>query len=227
MEFKKYQRTNLAEMHQYDRNAIYPKEFWDKLSISKEDKANGSPKLGDMIARNPENHNDIWLVAKEYFDQNFVPAGHSPTNHTEEEINRMIETSYKEKVCDISKISDTYHTFGELYDFRKMYNALLFNEWAKQEEIIGFKNPETHEYPIFRCKYDVHKSLRHSDGNYCFDSNGKWFIVVAQLPTGQISNHYPIEDWDLFQIPETEQAKYEFDGHTPKDVLDRLEQLTK
>jgi hypothetical protein len=32
----------------------------------------------------------------------------------------------------------------------------------------------------------------HSDGTQCF--NGQWFIVVAQLPTGQISNHYNIKD---------------------------------
>ncbi len=28
-------------------------------------------------------------------------------------------------------LSDGYHTFNELYEFRKMYNAALFNEWAK------------------------------------------------------------------------------------------------
>jgi len=31
----------------------------------------GSPKVGDMIARNPKNHNDMWLVAKVYFEDNF------------------------------------------------------------------------------------------------------------------------------------------------------------
>lgn len=30
-----------------------------------------TPKLGDMIARNPKNHKDQWLVAKEYFNDNF------------------------------------------------------------------------------------------------------------------------------------------------------------
>ncbi|MEX0595305.1 MAG: hypothetical protein WD512_02315 [Candidatus Paceibacterota bacterium] len=32
---------------------------------------NAKIKEGDMIARNPENHNDLWLVAKDYFEQNF------------------------------------------------------------------------------------------------------------------------------------------------------------
>ena len=99
-------------------------------------------------------------------------------------------------------ISDGYHTFDELYEFRKVYNAVLFNEWAKQN------------------KYQVHKSLRHNDGELCF--GGGWFIVVAVLPTGQISNHYEAKDWELFKIPVVEKAKYEFDGHTSKDVIDRL-----
>ena len=78
----------------------------------------------------------------------------------------------------------------------------MFNELAKQN------------------LYDVHKSKRHSDGEVPFgDSN--WFIVMAELPTGQISNHYKIKDWDLFQIPEKEKANA-WDGHTPKDVSGRL-----
>lgn len=34
---------------------------------------NGSPKIGDMIARNPKNHEDQWLVAEQYFNDNFEP----------------------------------------------------------------------------------------------------------------------------------------------------------
>jgi len=103
-------------------------------------------------------------------------------------------------------ISDGYHTFGELYEFRKIYNAILFNEWAVQG------------------KYEVHKSKKHFDGEYCF--GGGWFIVVAILPAGQISNHYELKDWDLFKCEELEKAKYEFDGHTSSDVIKRLSNLT-
>ena len=103
---------------------------------------------------------------------------------------------------DMGEVSDGYHTFNELYEYRMLYNAALFNEFAKQ----GL--------------YDVHKSRKHSDGEYPFgDSN--WFIVMAELPTGQISNHYEMKDWDLFQIPEKETAN-KWDGHTPKDVTERL-----
>lgn len=44
-----------------------------KISISDEDLRNGSPKSGDMIARNPKNHKDQWLVAEQYFKDNFEP----------------------------------------------------------------------------------------------------------------------------------------------------------
>ena len=113
----------------------------------------------------------------------------------------------KQNISDFeeNELSDGYHTFNQLYDFRKQYNAALFNEWAAQD------------------KFDVHKSIRHYDGEECF--GGGWFIVVAILPDGQISNHYKLSDWDLFKVPETDKAKYEFDGHTPQDVLVRLASL--
>jgi hypothetical protein len=114
------------------------------------------------------------------------------------------------------KISDGYHTFDELYEFRKVYNAALFNEWAK------FRTNQP-DGSIEQPMYDVHKSWKHHDGELCF--GGGWFIVVAMLPTGQISNHYEAKDWDLFKIPEVESAKYPFDGHTGKDVLERLKTL--
>lgn len=97
--------------------------------------------------------------------------------------------------------SDGYHTFKELYEFRKLYNAALFNEWARENRMA------------------VHKSKRHSDGEECF--GGGWFIVMATLPNGQISNHYEMKDWYLFHCEEREKADV-WDGHTPADVAARL-----
>jgi hypothetical protein len=105
-------------------------------------------------------------------------------------------------LSNIGEFSDGYHTFNELYDYRKAYNAAFFNELAKQ----GL--------------YDVHKSKLHSDGNIPFGDDN-WFIVMAELPTGQISNHYEMKDWDLFDIPEKEKANI-WDGHSPQDVYERL-----
>lgn len=65
-DFKQYRRTQIAEMKPYI-------ELMDvaEVSMSGEDVKNGSPKIGDMIARNPKNHNDKWLVAAQYFADNF------------------------------------------------------------------------------------------------------------------------------------------------------------
>jgi hypothetical protein len=80
-EFKKYRRTQIAEMRpitfedikafENDKHihSIIGNEF--KISISDVDLQNGSPKIGDMVARNPKNHNDQWLVAEKYFQENF------------------------------------------------------------------------------------------------------------------------------------------------------------
>lgn len=129
-----------------------------------------------------------------------------------------IEQSYyngirQQAIKDLSiteNTTDGYHTFKELYEFRMMYNAALLNEWAS----MGNR---------WVPKYDVHKSWKHYDGELCF--GGGWFVVVAMLPSGQITNHYEAKHWDLFKIPELEKAKYEFDGHTSNDVLDRLATL--
>jgi len=43
----------------------------DAISISEADRANGSPKLGDMIAINPQNPTDQWLVAEKFFKENY------------------------------------------------------------------------------------------------------------------------------------------------------------
>lgn len=96
--------------------------------------------------------------------------------------------------------SDGHHTFDELYDYRMLYNAHAAHGWLASG-------------------IDVVKSWRHSDGEECF--GGGWFIVTAELPTGQVSNHYKAEYWDLFQVPEETLAP-EYDGHTPAIAAQRL-----
>lgn len=66
--FTQYRRTQIAEMRPYIAG-----EDMDGISISQPDKEAGSPKAGDMIARNPVNHRDKWLVAARYFQENFEP----------------------------------------------------------------------------------------------------------------------------------------------------------
>lgn len=116
----------------------------------------------------------------------------------------VFEKAYHEG-C-MGDVSDGYHTFNELYRYRLLYNAAFFNELAK----LG--------------KVEVCKSHKHYDGEECF--GGGWFIVMAELPTGQVSNHYENKDWDLFNVPELE-TSFEWDGHTPNEAADRIEAYLK
>ena len=96
--------------------------------------------------------------------------------------------------------SDGYHTHNELYEYRTLYHAHATRAWM----LDGV---------------EVTKSWRHADGELCF--GGGWFIVTAQLPTGQVTNHYPERDWPLFDVPEVERPA-EWDGHTPQEAAARI-----
>jgi hypothetical protein len=133
---------------------------------------------------------------------NMTPMAEEYWNKAITAIKQALAAPVQEPVAIDGNTSDGFHTFNELYEFRKAYNAALFNEWAAGG------------------KCSVHKSWRHHDGELCF--GGGWFIVVAVLPSGQISNHYEAKDWDLFAVPEAESALFEFDGHSGFDVVARL-----
>ena len=96
--------------------------------------------------------------------------------------------------------SDGYHTFDELYEYRMLYNAHAAHGWLA-------------------AGIPVVKSWRHSDGEECF--GGGRFIVTATLPSGQVSNHYKAEHWELFKVPEVDLPP-EYDGHTPQVAAERL-----
>ena len=102
-----------------------------------------------------------------------------------------------DQLCKSGEASDGYHTFNELYDFRREYNAALVNSGI----------------------WKAHKSYRHHSGELCF--GGGWFIVMMETPFGQISNHYENRYWDEFHCEEKEFADM-WDGHTERDVIARL-----
>ncbi len=149
------------------------------------------------------NHNEVEGLVEEIVTEHFSEK----TSYTKGQITRVLRKvlpthSAKEREAN-ENTSDGYHTFKELYEFRLLYNAALFNEWA------------------MRGLYNVHKSQRHFDGELCFGRTD-YFVVVAELPTGQISNHYPMSDWDLFECDAVEKALAQWDGHTSHDVAVRL-----
>lgn len=99
-------------------------------------------------------------------------------------------------------LGDNFHSIEELYDYRMAYNAAFFKLLAQTN-----------------LPARVHKSKKHHDGEPCF--NGRYFVVMAELPSGQISNHYKLKYWDLFDIPEQEVSDV-WDGHNPEIALDRI-----
>lgn len=101
-------------------------------------------------------------------------------------------------VPDSNLVSDSYHTFGELYNHRLgLFAALMMT------------NPEISWI-----------SKRHHDGS----SYPGWFIGGMNLPTGQITYHLPLPFFEHLvrtKISILGEAP-EYDGHTPDDVLIRL-----
>jgi len=65
-DWKRYNRKGFTEAIHWT-----PSLIMDGISVNQEDKDAGSPKWGDMIFRNPANHNDMWLVAKAFFEKNY------------------------------------------------------------------------------------------------------------------------------------------------------------
>lgn len=118
---------------------------------------------------------------------------------TKEEAVNLILT---DKEIDKNKISDGYHTFGELYDHR----IVLF---------------------ICLCVYlyrdhDVWRSKKHSDGS---EWDG-WFIMGIGREKGeQITYHLPTSYWENTMFAKTLDQAPEWDGHTSADVLERLKSL--
>lgn len=68
--FTPFRRKQIAELRPYQPGEILS----GRVSISLSDQEAGSPKAGDMIARNPKNHEEQQLIAQQYFLDNFEPV---------------------------------------------------------------------------------------------------------------------------------------------------------
>jgi len=103
-----------------------------------------------------------------------------------------------------SDISDGYHTFDELYEHR----IELFIALCKCKRALNF---------------EVWRSFQHSDGS---EYKG-WFILGINKQDGfQITYHLPVSRWNDVDFAETLSKAPHFDGHSSKDVLNRLRNIT-
>ena len=112
---------------------------------------------------------------------------------------KELKEKVKRQKSVIDNISDGWHTFGELYEFRKSLSIALLNT----NKAISWK------------------SKQHHDGSML---NGGYFICGIETPLGQVTNHYKMDSWELFDVKELELAP-EWDGHTAKDSIERLKSL--
>jgi hypothetical protein len=72
IEFKQYKRKGLSEMCPFSE---YVGVDMSNLSVSEQDKLLSNEEFAQgYVARNPNNHADVWYVAKKYFDENLEPA---------------------------------------------------------------------------------------------------------------------------------------------------------
>lgn len=106
----------------------------------------------------------------------------------------------EERGIRMKNVTDQYHTFDDLYNHRQAMSKVIFETYSKY----------------------AWKSLRHFEGDM-FEGS---FITGVTIPgVGDYSYHYPIKDWDNFNVKELDFAP-KYDGHTPED-FDRLFELQK
>lgn len=115
-------------------------------------------------------------------------------------IQRLIDSFKKENPNEsVGELSDTYHSFNDLYKHRTILTALAFLSLP------------------YSWKAKIHEDGSMYDG---------MFVVGAPTPEGMISYHYDLEYWDLFKIPELPHAPH-FTGYTDNDVLNRMTNIIK
>jgi len=114
--------------------------------------------------------------------------------------------------CSVGKVSDGYHTFDELYDHRCALYVALVNTLCLKDVI------NLEEIKNINC----YKSKKHKDGS----SYDGWFVCWIELGiSNHISYHLPMKYWETCSAKEKE--RYDnFDGHTPNDVVTRLDKLS-
>lgn len=117
---------------------------------------------------------------------------------THESINDVIVSMKDKKILDTKKVTDKYHTFGDLYEQR----AFLFSIICNQNKKIAWKSRKHFNEevdPMFEGDFAV--GLFTDKGPACF--------------------HFKLKYWNLFDVKEIDRAP-EYDGYSPKEALERF-----
>lgn len=97
--------------------------------------------------------------------------------------------------------SDGFHTFAELYEHRRALTTVLAT--------IAAINGDS-----WRSK------AHHPDDSTIFDG---YFIVGIELPDGTVTYHYPLSDWDKFDVVQELEHAPKWDGATAPETPVRLD----
>jgi hypothetical protein len=118
-----------------------------------------------------------------------------------ENINGIISEMKKTKILNTKEVSDTHHTFGDLY-IQRLYLVSII---CAQNKDIAWK------------------SKKHFDEENDPMFNGD-FVVGLNTPAGPASYHFKLEFWDLFDVKEIPNAP-KYDGYTSFEALERLRSI--
>lgn len=106
-------------------------------------------------------------------------------------------------------VFDGSHTFEELYEHR----YILFIALCRQVNHLDYE-------------YDGNSSVWRSKVNGDGSIWDGWFIMGIDREKGkQITYHLPLSRWEETDFAETLEQAPEYDGHSSKDVLERLKKL--
>lgn len=120
------------------------------------------------------------------------------TEESEDNLKQIAQNAidnYNNKNNSVGDLSDGYHTFDELYYHR----CVLFSLICNQNNHIAWKSKK----------------------HYTGDMYDDMFIVGINTQYGQVTYHYNLKYWDMFNVPELENAP-EWDGSSPSDCIERM-----
>lgn len=165
--FTQYRHTQIAEMVPWSPDLDLDLTI---VSISKPDREAGSPKAGDMIARNPKNHADMWLVAAQYFADNFELL-RTPTPVIEGDGREGLVLEYARRLNDIAINCEVDNRPGDASDLRRIaeYLAAL----RPSPAIGGARKDEDERETCVAC------SIAFKEGDDILDEANGGFIHAA------------------------------------------------
>ena len=116
-----------------------------------------------------------------------------------------------ESVAVTGSTSDGYHTFDELYAHRAALTACLLKSYSNR-------------YAHLITNYMWRSTKHHPDNGPMYPG---MFIVGFTLPTGTVTYHYKLEEWNLFHFVPTREYAPIWDGLTPTNTLIMLRNWAK